>query len=128
MSHVESHVDKKKGPKGEQREPSPIEWMNIHVVDEEAEKAYTENIPTLATHNYDKGKMENIHTTTKKRITRDYRTHWRNQILEELRMNTTKKLAKQNKDHWGNCPEEIRWDYMRDRRTWPKRLKKEYSK
>ena len=46
IAHVESHVDNKKGPDGEKREPSPIEWMNIHV-DGEAEKAYTEKIPTF---------------------------------------------------------------------------------
>ena len=39
--------------------------------------------------------------------------HWRKQILEEIRLQTSKKLATQNKDHWGNCPEEIRWDYMK---------------
>ena len=46
IKHVGSYVDKKKDNNGKQREPTPIEWMNIHV-DKEADKAYTANIPTL---------------------------------------------------------------------------------
>ena len=55
IKHVESHVDKKKDINGIQREPTPIEWMNIHV-DKEADKAYTANIPTRQTQNLRQGK------------------------------------------------------------------------
>lgn len=60
ITHVESHVDKKKDEHGQPREPTQIEWMNIHV-DKEAELAYTEDIPTLQTTTLRQGKLWRIY-------------------------------------------------------------------
>ena len=55
--------------------------------------------------------MENIHNKNKEML--EFTGHWRKQVLEEIRFKKSKYLATKNKDHWGNCPEEIRWDYMK---------------
>ena len=49
LKHIESHVDKKKDKEGNPRQPTPIEWANIHV-DKLADEGYTrEDIPDLKT-------------------------------------------------------------------------------
>ena len=86
--------------------------MNIHL-DKEADEAYHEStLPSLNPNNLRQRNRWRMYKEGNKQY-HEITGHWRKKILEEIRMQNSKQLATQNKDHWGNCPEKIRWDYMK---------------
>ena len=81
ISHVESHVDKKKDKDGNKRIPTSIQLMNIYV-DGLADEAY-ENMYIR------KVQPKSFSTNDQPRVfkgTKEITGNWRNHILEELRI------------------------------------------
>ena len=108
ITHVESHVDKKRDAEGNKRIPTSIQLMNIYV-DKLADEAYENRyISKVSPNSFIKNDQPRVFKGTE-----EITGNWRNQIMEELRIDESKKQAKINTDWWGLCPEEIEWGRMR---------------
>jgi hypothetical protein len=108
ITHVESHVDKKKDAEGNRRIPTSIQRMNIYV-DRLADEAYENmHISKVSPNSFIKNDQPRVFKGTE-----EITGNWRNQILEELRIDESKNQAEINTNWWGLCPEEIEWGRMR---------------
>jgi len=119
LSHVESHVDRKKDENGQYRIPTEMESMNI-AIGEVADEGYTDTrAPETVVHTRERYQMYVPYMKAPNgswaEITGSFRPH----ILEEIRIQDTKKRASLAKSThtWGRDDNNIDWRRMR--RTQP---------
>ena len=90
------------------RIPTSIQLMNIYVdglADEAYENMHIRKVQPMSFAKNDQPRVL--------KGTEEITGNWRNQILEELRIDESKQQATANSDWWGLCPEEIEWGRMR---------------